>query len=101
MDIISLMNIRTAFTNLPDELVEAVKEVTTYDVQYSLQREEVDPDSEIYALRYHRNENATKAVLSYLQSSKPNVVIVPNGTIQEFGVVYRVARYLGIKTVTY
>jgi hypothetical protein len=29
------------------------------------------------------------------------VVIVPNGTIQEFGVVYEVARYLGIQTITY
>jgi hypothetical protein len=101
MDIISLMNIRTTFTNLPDELVEAVKEVTIYDVQYSLQVEDVDPESEIYALRYHRNENAAKAALSYLQSAKPNVVIVPNGTIQEFGIIYRVARYLGIRTVTY
>ena len=36
-----------------------------------------------------------------LNSHKPDVVILPNGTILEFGVIYQVARYLGIPTVTY
>jgi hypothetical protein len=36
-----------------------------------------------------------------LKKNQQDVVIVPNGTIQELGVVYRVARHLGISTITY
>jgi len=32
---------------------------------------------------------------------RADLVIVPNGTIQELGVVYRVARHLGINAITY
>ncbi len=38
---------------------------------------------------------------NYLQNNRPDVVIVPNGTIQELGIIYRVARCLKIPTVTY
>jgi capsule polysaccharide export protein KpsC/LpsZ len=36
-----------------------------------------------------------------LKKNPQDVVIVPNGTIQELGVIYRVARYLNITTTTY
>jgi hypothetical protein len=36
-----------------------------------------------------------------MEQNKPQVVVIPNGTILEFGVVYRVARYLGIPCITY
>jgi hypothetical protein len=36
-----------------------------------------------------------------LQDNRPDVVIVPNGTILEFGVVYEVAQFLKIPVVTY
>jgi hypothetical protein len=34
-------------------------------------------------------------------SNRPDVVIVPNGSMLEFGITYKVAEYLGIPTVTY
>jgi hypothetical protein len=40
-------------------------------------------------------------VLAWLQAGRPDLVVIPNGTIQELGVVYRVARELKIPTVTY
>jgi hypothetical protein len=40
-------------------------------------------------------------LLAWLRSEKPDVVIIPNGTIVELGVCYRVARYLKIPTITY
>ena len=81
--------------------MEAVQQVTVYDTQYTLQIEDVDPNNEVYKLRLERNTEIARAVLGWLKANRPDVVIIPNGTIQELGVVYRVARYLGIRTVTY
>ncbi len=55
----------------------------------------------ISLLRQERNVDAARRVLNYFQSNRPDVVIVPNGMIQEFGAVYETARHLGIPTVTY
>lgn len=98
---ISLMNVRTKSVVLPKELVDEIKEVTIYDVQYTSQIEEVDPESSLYRMRYRRNKHAAQAAYTYLQENRPDQVIVPNGTIQEFGIIFRVARYLRIPTVTY
>ena len=86
---------------LPVELQEAIDEVTRYDTQYTLQIEDIDTESKIYKMRRKRNTIAAYAAYTYLRAKHPDVVIVPNGTIQEFGIVYRIAQYLGIPTVTY
>ena len=86
---------------LPQELQQAIKEVTRYDAQYTLQVEDVDPESDIYKMRLKRNRIVAHAAYTWLRAKHPDVVIVPNGTIQEFGIVYRVARFLGIPVVTY
>lgn len=96
-----LDNQRIPFTPLPHELMEAVKQVTIFDSQYTLQIEDIDPASEIYRMRYERNIEAARAALVYLQNNRPELVIVPNGTIQELGIVHRVAKFLKIPTVTY
>jgi histidinol-phosphate/aromatic aminotransferase/cobyric acid decarboxylase-like protein len=101
MDIVSFLTARAPYMPLPPDLVEAVKEVSLYDTQYTLQIEDVDLDSDIYKLRLNRNRDMAQAALAYLRQSKPDVVIVPNGTIQELGVFYRVARHMKIPTVTY
>lgn len=101
MNVVSFFNLHTGYKMLPDDLAERIEQVTRYDSMYTLQVEDVDTDSEIYKLRYKRNMNAARDAYVYLSVSKPDVVIVPNGTIQEFGVVYEVARYLEIQTVTY
>ncbi len=90
---------------LPDILQADVKEISLWDVQYTLMREEVDmndaSDRALYDLRIQRNTFAAQAAFEYLQSNKPDVVLIPNGLILEMGIIFRVARYLGIDAVTY
>lgn len=86
---------------LPPGLAEAVEQVTVYDTQYTLQVEDVDTSSDVYRLRHERNTCAARDLLAWLQGGKPDLLIVPNGTIQELGVAYRVARFLKIPVVTY
>ncbi len=88
-------------TRLPSELVKAIDLVSLRDTQYTLQVEEVSLESELYKLRSDRNHSAAILAFSYLRRHNPDVIILPNGTILEFGVIYQVARYLGIPTVTY
>ncbi|MHB0923862.1 MAG: hypothetical protein ACYC6H_07135 [Bellilinea sp.] len=101
MEVVSFLSARAPYMPLPPDLVEAVKEVSLYDAQYTLQMEEVDLESDIYKLRYNRNRDIAQAALAWLRQSRPDVVVIPNGTIQELGVFYRVARHLKIPTVTY
>ena len=86
---------------LPASLIEDISLVSVYDSQYTDQVEDVDKNSAIYNLRYQRNEFAARAALSLMQELKPDTVLIPNGTITELGAVYRVARHLNLRTVTY
>ncbi len=101
MKVISLMKVNAADVNLPAALQNGVAQISEYDTQYTLQVEEVDAKSDVYQLRYRRNQAAGRAIYRYLQDNKMEVVIVPNGTIQELGIVYRVARFLKIPVTTY
>jgi hypothetical protein len=100
----SMLDLRPA-TVLPDTLLADIKEISLWDVQYTLMREEVNmndaSDRALYDLRIQRNTFAAQAAFEYLQSHKPDVVLIPNGLILEMGVVFRVARYLNIDAVTY
>jgi len=87
--------------NIPEVLAQAVERVTVFDTQYSLQREVVTGDEPIYHLRHERNLEAACRAYAYLLKNRPDVVIVPNGMIQEFGAVYETARYLDIPVTTY
>lgn len=91
--------------DLPEKIQQDIKEVSLWDAQYTLMREEVDMndagDKALYDLRVERNTFAAKAALQYMQMNKPDVVLIPNGLILEMGIVFRVARYLGIDAVTY
>ncbi len=98
---VSFVSTRIPFAPVSDEINKIVELVSEFDTQYSLQVEEVDHDSDVYQLRRERNEEAALAAYSFLKENKPDVVIVPNGTIQELGIVYRVARLLKIPVVTY
>lgn len=98
---VSFLDLHAGYKVLPEDLEQRIREVTRYDTMYTLQVENVDENCEIYKLRCGRNLKAARAALAWMNENKPDVVIVPNGTIQEFGVVYEVARYLDIKTVTY
>jgi len=82
-----------------------VEEVSLWDAQYTLMREEVDMDSAkdrlLYDLRIKRNIFAASAALEWMQTNKPDVVLIPNGLILEMGMVFRAARYLNIPAVTF
>lgn len=97
----SLLAIKPAVLPLAPEIMQIVRQVTDYDTQYTLQVEEADPHSDVYKLRYQRNLTVARLILPYLQSIRPDTVIVPNGTILEYGVVYQIARLLGMDAVTY
>lgn len=98
---VSFVTYRAPYTPLPKELQHAVNEVTVFDTQYTLQIEDVNTSWPTYQFRLKRNQEAAQSLLAYLRANKPDVVIVPNGTVQEFGIVYRVARYLKIPVTTY
>jgi hypothetical protein len=96
----SLMNER-AFISLDEDVQQRIEQVSMYDTQYTAQDEDVDRDSKIFKMRMERNEAAARTALTWLSEGKPDVVIVPNGTIQEFGVVYQMAKHLDIPVNTY
>jgi hypothetical protein len=101
MSAINLFRPNPSIENPPKLIQEAVKEVTDYDYMYALQTEEVDETDDFYSFRYDRNLQAAKTLCSYLKKHKPDVVIVPNGTILELGIAYRVSRLLKIPAVTF
>jgi len=88
-------------TKLPDPVEQAVEHVSVMDTQYTLQVEEVDKDGELFQWRLQRNRAAAHAALDWMQKERPDVVILPNGLIIEFGAVFYVARHLEIPVVSY
>ena len=96
---------------LPSDLKKAIKRISLFDTQYTLQIEEVNQEDqstksgELYQLRLERNTQAAKAMLKWLTSmdtkKKPDVIITPNGSILEMGAIYQVAKHLQIPVVTY
>jgi hypothetical protein len=101
---VSFLDLKPASV-LPAALQADVEEVSLWDAQYTLMREEVDPDSPkdraIHDLRVKRNSFAALAALEWMQIHKPDVVLIPNGLILEMGIVFRVARYLNIPAMTF
>ncbi|MGH2605188.1 MAG: hypothetical protein ACRDG5_01230, partial [Anaerolineales bacterium] len=91
---------------LPSELEAAVSAQSVTDVQYTLQREDLDLAGEasqaaLYRLRYQRNRAAASGVWGLLARRRYDAVVVPNGSILELGAVYRAARLRRIPVVTY
>lgn len=89
---------------LPPDLVESIEEQSRIDTQYTRQRETIEvegEDRDLYRLRMKRNLVAGRAALRILRSQRYAAVVIPNGSILEFGAVYRVARSLRVPTVTF
>jgi hypothetical protein len=99
--VVPFANIRPTYKALPESLVEDIERVTVYDTQYTLQVEDVDTAHALYKLRKERNEEAARKALAWFKTYRPDVVVVPNGTVQELGIIYRVARHLQIPVTTY
>jgi hypothetical protein len=87
--------------SLPAQLAEQMPAAAYRDVQYSLLREEVDTDSDLYHLRAERNQTHALAMHNLMQHQTPDVVVVPNGSILEFAMTFKVAQYLDIPVSTY
>jgi hypothetical protein len=101
IDIVRFMAIKEDKSSLPPELEEQVMRITEMDCQYTKQIETVDRDDPLYDLRMERNMFVAKRAFKWMQENKPDLVVVPNGMILEYGAVFEVAKYLGIETVTY
>lgn len=101
LSVVPLLDVRAQRGPLPADLEAQVQAVARRDTQYSLQQESVDTGGELYQLRLERLTAATRAALTWLKERRPEVVIVPNGSILEFGAVYAAARHLGLDTVSY
>lgn len=97
----SLLDVQPFSKRLPAELEQAVEQVSVFDSQYTLQVEDITEEEEIYQLRYARNHETAVNARAWLAAHKPDVAIIPNATILEMGVVYHVARFLDIPTVTF
>lgn len=85
----------------PRAIRPALEALSLRDVQYSLNLEQVDTESELYRLRLERNTQAAQAALYWLERNRPDVLLTPNGSILEMGAVYLVARHLDIPVITY
>jgi hypothetical protein len=90
---------------LPASLTQDLKSLSRLDVQYTLQREDLDPDDpQVVALlgvRLQRNLALAERALPRLGAGGYTAVLIPNGSILEFGALYRVGRHLGLPVVTF
>lgn len=86
---------------LPPDLAQAIELVALRDTQYTLQVETVEAGSPLHQLRLERNFEAAHQAYTWLRRHRPDLVILPNGTILEFGAIYQVARHLNLPVVTY
>jgi hypothetical protein len=97
---------RVRATRLPSELERSLQALDRIDVQYTRQREALrlnagDEDEPLLALRSRRNRVAASGLLRLLRGGTYDAVVIPNGSILEFGAVYRAARHVGVRAVTY
>lgn len=99
LEVLPLLN--APKTPLPEGLAKAIHSLSVRDFQYTRQVEEVNQDDPLFLLRLRRNREAAAIFLHQLQADPPDVVIVPNGLILEFGALFEVARYLDIDVVSY
>jgi hypothetical protein len=98
---ISLLDIKEIQNLIPVDLEAAIQGISMRDTQYTLQVEEVNLDNDLYALRLERNLYAAKAASVVMRRTRPEVLIIPNGSILEFGAVYQAAQYLDDPSISF
>ena len=101
MQVQSLQDVRPFSRELPEDLRQAVEAVSVFDTQYTLQVEDITREEDVYKIRQERNLDAARNARAWLLAHKPDVVVIPNGTILEMGAVYQVAKHLDIPVVTF
>jgi hypothetical protein len=88
------------------DVILAAQEQARIDIQYTLQKEQIDLKTDqvvktLFDLRIERNLQAANTFAWLAEKHHWDTVLLPNGSILEFGVLYRVARAMGLRTVTY
>jgi hypothetical protein len=94
MQTVSLLDLEDRQAKLPQPLREAIENVSLRDVQYTLQVEDVSTQSDLYRLRLARNTSAAHAMLKWMRKHPPQVIVLPNGSILEFGAIFQAAGWL-------
>ncbi|MGA9532506.1 MAG: hypothetical protein WBR18_07300 [Anaerolineales bacterium] len=92
--------------SLPAAYGAEIRSQSLLDVQYTLQREDVEPDAngeagDLYRLRMQRNRMAARRLQTLIEPKPFDVIVVPNGSILEFGTAFRLAKSLEIPVTTY
>lgn len=100
LNLVSVLDLPKA-REIPADLAAHLPHAAFRDVQYSLLREEVDPHGDLYNLRLDRNLAHARAMVAWIERQRPDVFIIPNGSMLEFGITFQVARYYGVPAVTY
>jgi hypothetical protein len=93
-------------SDLPAALQKDIEDLSRIDAQYTLLRERLDlrpgtDDRALYDLRLERNRAAAAAAWKLFQRRRFDAVIIPNGSVLEFGAIYRAARRAGTRVVTF
>jgi hypothetical protein len=93
-------------SSLPPALEKDIEDLSRIDVQYTLLRERLDlspgtDDRALYDLRLERNRAAAGAAWNLFARRRFDAVIIPNGSVLEFGAIYRAARRAGTRVVTF
>ena len=101
MQVQSLLDVRPFSRELPQDLRQAVEAVSVFDTQYTLQVEDITREEDVFKIRQERNLEAARNARAWLLAHKPDLVVIPNGTILEMGAVYQVAKHLEIPVVTF
>jgi hypothetical protein len=92
--------------DLPAELARSIDEQSATDVQYIRRWEAVDvgeggEDRDLYLLREGMNLDLARAAYGLMKDKRYDMVMLPNGSILEFGTAYRVVDYLNVPMITY
>lgn len=87
--------------DIPDKLNEKIFQLSIRDCQYTYQMEDVSEDDPLFRLRIERNTQIMKSFFSYLETNSPDIVILPNGMVFEFGAIFECCSYLNIPVTTY
>jgi hypothetical protein len=87
--------------SLPTDLQNAISDISVMDTQYTMQVEDVDREGNLFKLRLNRNTQAARAALKWIEDEQPDVVLIPNGLILEFGAFHHAARALKIPVISY
>lgn len=90
----------------PPSLEAVMERQAQIDLQYTLQREDIaggrDTDSRaLHQLRLGRNRRAAQGALAWIERTKADTVVIPNGSILEFGAVFHAARSRQVHVSTY